>query len=123
MEERKRTHSKVKDIQHENLKMQKYLKPNQCKMRKEDAQLIFRLRCRSTNVKTNLKGMYDNLECTACGLEEESQIHIVQCKKLNENRLEKILKYEKISNGTMNEKLLIAKIFKKNYDVLENMKK
>ena len=103
--------------------MQKYLKPNQCKMRKEDAQLIFRLRCRSTNVKTNLKGMYDNLECTACGLEEESQIHIVVCKKLNENRLEKILKYEKIYNGTVNEKLLIAKIFKENYDVLENMKK
>ena len=76
-----------------------------------------------SNVVTNLKGMYDNLECTACGLEEETQIHIIHCKKLNENRLEKNVNYDKLFNSTVNEKLEIAKIFKENYDVLENMKK
>ena len=71
----------------------------------------------------NLKGMYDNFECTACGLEEESQIHVIKCKKLDENRLEKNIQYEKIFTGTVYEKLEIAKIFRENYDVLENMKK
>ena len=123
MEDRKGTHSKVKNIKYENMKMQKYLKPNSCKMKIEDAQLIFKLRCRSTKVKMNLEDIYDNLECTACGLEEESQIHIIQCKKLNENRLGKRVEYEKLFNGTVKEKLEIAKIFKQNFDVLENMKK
>ena len=72
MEDHKGTHSKVKNIKYENMKMQKYLKPNSCKMKIEDAQLIFKLRCRSTKVKMNLEDIYDNLECTACGLEEES---------------------------------------------------
>ena len=123
MEERKRTHSKVRNIEYEHMKMQKYLKPNQCKIKIEEAQLIFRLRCRSTNVKVNLKGIYDSLECTACGLEEESQIHVIKCKKLNENRVEKNVKYEKLFYGTVEEKLEIARIFRENMDVLENMKK
>ena len=80
--------------------MQKYLQANSCKITQEEAQLIFKLRCRTINVKRNMKGMYDNLDCTACGAEEETQEH-----------------------GTVNEKLIIARIFKENYDVLENMKK
>ena len=43
--------------------------------------------------------------------------------KLNENRLEKNVNYDKLFNGTVDEKLEIAKIFKENYDLLENMKK
>ena len=33
------------------------------------------------------------------------------------------VKYEKLFNGTVTEKLMIAKMFKENYEVLENMKK
>ena len=33
------------------------------------------------------------------------------------------VEYEKLFNGTVSEKLIIAKIFKENYDILENMKK
>ena len=46
MEERKGTHSKVKNIEYENMDMQKYLKPNRCKIKIEEAQLIFKLRYR-----------------------------------------------------------------------------
>ena len=46
-------------------------------MNKEEAQLIFKMRCRVTEVKNNMKGSYDNLECTACGIEDETQIHIL----------------------------------------------
>ena len=51
----KESHSKVKDVEHNCLVMQKYLQPNSTKISKEEAQLIFKLRCRVTKVKTNLK--------------------------------------------------------------------
>ena len=123
MEKVKGSHSKVKNLKHEDLLMQKYLKPNRCNMNIKDGQLIFKLRCKTTNAKMNLKGMYDNLECTACGQEEETQEHIINCSKLNENKLEKNVNYEKIFDGTVHEKLKVAKRFRENFDLLENMKK
>ena len=68
--------------------MQKYLQPNKSKMSKEEAQLIFKLRCRVTETKVNLKGKYDKLECEACGIEEENQQHILVCTELNKDRNE-----------------------------------
>ena len=36
-----------------------------------------------TQIKVNLKGKYDTLECDACGKEEETQEHILVCEELN----------------------------------------
>ena len=71
-----------------------------------------------------MKEMFDDRNCRACGLEEESQKHIIQdCIKLSKNRGDMNVKYEKLFNGTVSEKLMIAKIFKENYEIVENMKK
>ena len=68
--------------------------------------------------------MFDDMNCRTCGLEEESQKHIIQdCIKLSKNRGDMNVKYEKLFNGTVSEKLMIAKIFKENYEIVENMKK
>ena len=56
---KKKSHSKVEHIEHNILRMQKYLQANQANIRREEAQLIFKLRCRVTEVKTNLKGQFD----------------------------------------------------------------
>ena len=93
------------------------------KMTREDAQLIFHLRCRVTEVKVNLKGKYDDLECGACGFVEESQQHIVECKVLNNHKVLDEIKYEKLINGTVEEKLKIAHKFSENYSKLEDIKK
>ena len=119
----KLSHSKVENVEHNELKMQKYLQPNQNQMNKEEAQIIFKLRCRVTEIKNNLKGSYDELECTACGIEEETQKHILECNILNINGKDEEVKYEKIFNGTVTEKIKIARKFKENFDLLENMKK
>ena len=119
----KKSHSKVREIEHNSIKMQKYLQPNSMKICKEDAQLIFQLRCRMTEAKINLKGMYDNLECGACSLEEESQQHIIQCSVINKNKEVKHLDYGKLFVGTVEEKLKIAQKFKENFAVLEGIKK
>ena len=114
LERVKKSHSKVKQVEHNSFQMQKYLKPNSTKITREEAQLIFSLRCRVTEAKVNLKGKFDNLECGACGLEEESQQHIVECKELNGNNIEEI-NYNNLLIGTVTEKLKIAKKFKENY--------
>ena len=72
-------------------------------MNKEEAQIIFKLR-------TNMKGSYENLECTACGLEEE-------------NGKDEEVNYEKLLNATVSEKLIIARKFKEKFEILESKKK
>ena len=119
----KESHSKVKEIQHNLIKIQKYLQPNSIKITREEAQLIFQLRCRVTETKVNLRGKYDNLECEACGLEEETQQHIIECKELNRNKEEQKFKYENLLNGTVLEKVKIATRFKENFEMLERRKK
>ena len=103
LEKTKHSHSKVENVEHLGIKMQKYLKPNQNKMSKDESQLIFKLRCRVTKVKENLKGIYDSLECDTCGKEEESQMHIIICEELNRNKNIQEVKCGKIFNGTVTE--------------------
>ena len=123
LQQLKKSHSKVENVEHSGIKMHKYLQPNRTKMTKEASQLIFKLRCRMAESKVNLKGKYDNLECGACGLEEENQQHILKCRELNRNKSIQEFKYANLFNGTVTEKLKIAKMFKENFDILESMKK
>ena len=74
--------------------MQDYLLPNINKISKEEIQLIFKLRCKVTNGKINMKGMYDQFQCQIWEKEEESQIHIYECIKIWETRYEEIMKME-----------------------------
>ena len=117
MENLKMNHSKVKNIEHNRIVMQKYLQPNSVKMSKEEAQLIFKMRYKMSNDKCNYKRIYEYLRCRACNMEDENQKHIVECQVLNSSK-EKI-EYEKIETGTVLEKLKIARIFKKNMEILE----
>ena len=85
------------------------------------------MRCKVTETKVNMKGMYDNHECVACSKEEESQEHILQCKEIleinKEYAINDIPEYEKLQNGNVNEQLLISKIFSINMKVIEKLKK
>ena len=56
--------------------MQPYLLPNELNASKEEIQLIFKMRCRVTHVKINLKGLYDTYKCGVFLKEDESQEHI-----------------------------------------------
>ena len=108
-------------MENKSIQMQKYLQPNNMKMLKEDAQLVFKLRCRVTGVKINMRGKYDNLECEACGLEEETQQHIIKCEVLNRNKDDENIQYGRLLNGTVRDKLKSK--FQENNEVLELMKK
>ena len=122
LESIKGTHSKVMNLKHKKLEMQKYLKACNIKIKQEEAQEIFRLRSRVSNVKTNFKSNYDTLECEACYDEdEESQKHVLQCKILNEKH-ENVLEYEEIFDGNVKLKVEIAKRFLRNIRKREKLK-
>ena len=58
--------------------MQVYLRNESLKI--EDKKLLFRLRNRLVDVKTNFRNKYINdMQCRLCKVSEESQIHLTQC--------------------------------------------
>ena len=111
-------HSKVSHLKHYKLEMQRYLKSSKEKMKQEEAQTIFKLRSRVTDVKINLRGKYETFECEVCKEEEESQNHIMECKEIVKFRQNytKPPNYNKLFDGNVKEQLEISK------DFLENMK-
>ena len=52
----KLSYSKVENVEHCGIIMQKYIQPSSEKMTREESQIIFKLRCRATNIKVNMKG-------------------------------------------------------------------
>ena len=105
--------------------MQKYLKASQYNLKQEDAQMIFNLRSRMTEVKINYRGRYENFECEACKINEESQMHITECKEIIKLRKEykKPPEYSKFFNGSVKTQLEIAKDFTENMKIKENLNK
>ena len=87
-------------------------------------QLIFEMRCRVTEIRNNLKGLQDSYECEVCNEEEETQEHILNCKEINkvENN-EKRIEYEKLFDGSVKDKLEIAKLFKQNFEIRKEIMK
>ena len=127
LEKLKEKHSKVRFLKHPVLRMQKYLLPNDLKMNKEDCEQIFKIRSRVTQAKINQKNRYDTYECEACEIADESQEHILKCEIILEMQKEskpyENLEYERIMNGNVKEQLIIAKLFKKNMEIVENLRK
>ena len=109
------------NVIHKTFEMQKYLKACNIKIKQEEAQEIFKLRSRVSNVKSNFKANYETLECEACHNEEESQKHIINCKILNE-KLENVPEYEEIYDGNVKIKVEIAKRFLENIRKREKLK-
>ena len=123
LEAKKQTHSKVKDLEHIRLEMQDYFMPNGIKdMNKEEVQLIFKIRSKSTDVKMNRKNQFETHECSVCSMENESQEHIYLCDqiwKLKKQRKMEIPKFEEIMYGNLKQKVKVTRIFQENMKIRE----
>jgi hypothetical protein len=120
IEEKALEYLNEKKSSHSVLEMQTYLMPSKTKIYKEEKQLIFSLRSEMADVKKDFKRKYENYECEVCDEEFETQKHVSECTKLlnmNENSDEIFIpKYEKLLNGSPNEKVEIARLFKVNIE-------
>ena len=95
-------------------------------MKIEDSQNIFKMRCKVTKTKMNMKNFYDTYECRACKKEYENDKHVTQeCStlmRMNKEYSIEVPDYEKIYEGNPKEQLEISRIFIRNMKILENMK-
>ena len=84
----------------------------------DEKKLLFALKTRAVNVKTNYSSNLTNMQCRLCRKngEEESEIHIMHCENIIsdinlKNDLETIA-YEDIF-GSLDKQILAAKVWKK----------
>ena len=121
LEEKKVSHSKVNHIQYGFLKTKTYLKSSKKQITNEERQEIFKLRSRATEVKINFKKKFENLLCEACKIEEETQQHILKCREIEkeEPKLKCNIDFEMIFHGSVEDKVQIARVFKKKMKIRE----
>ena len=79
----KEGHSKMSNLEYDELKMQEYLKDP--KINVAEAQNIFRFRTRSAQFKENYKSMYNTQTCPLCQSCLDTQKHSFQCAEIIEN--------------------------------------
>ena len=84
LKEKQSKHSKVKGIKYDKLETQQYMKSQL--FTNDEVNLLFAIRSRFIDCKMNFKNKYDknNLNCSVCEEEEETQEHLLNCKILNE---------------------------------------
>ena len=73
----KMKHSKSKYLECSMLKMAEYLKDPRLDNRKK--QLLFKLRSKTLDVKSNFGSSNEDQWCISCGLSKETQGHLLQC--------------------------------------------
>ena len=79
LKEKQQQHSKVRDLNYDQLKTQCYM--TSPLFSNEEVNMLHALRSRSTDCKNNFKQKYinSNILCTLCQLEDEDQQHVLRC--------------------------------------------
>ena len=108
-------HSKSANLMHRNV-LKDYLKTEQ--ITTDEKKLLFALKTRQVDVKTNFRNMYSNMLCRLCTKvgTEESEIHMMTCEKIISDiylktQLENI-SYADIF-GTLERQVVAVKVWKK----------
>lgn len=104
-------HSKSVNLKYSE-QMQPYLRNEELSI--QNKKLMFRIRNRLIDVKTNFKTKYNNnLECRLCAAPEESQSHLVECSEIvNNEEVKKALCSYKYSDIFSSELKIQTKLVK-----------
>ena len=124
LENKKKSHTKVMNIKHAKLEIQRYLKANKMKLSQEEAITIFKMRSRVSNVKVNFRGKYESFQCDVCEEEvEETQEHLIKCKEINKKKkiIGKMPLYEKLFESNVENLKEIAKCFMENMKIRDKL--
>ena len=123
--EEKKSKSKLKKLNFENLKMQNYLGSNE--LETLEKKLLFQIRTRMLNVKANFKNNHSDLSCPLlCGHKEDNQQHILECpillQNINDITTDKI-EYDDISSSDISKQIralrIISNLWKKRKTMME----
>ena len=118
----KMKHEKSDYLNSSSFKTAQYLVDE--KFSKSEAQLLFKLRSKTLNVKMNFSQMYSDNLCRVCKLFPESQSHLLQCPDIlpklkllsNSEKIE-----EKYIYGDIDKQLKVVKIYMKVLEIREEL--
>ena len=83
----KESHSKAKNIKHDKIQLQPYLRSETKNLTINEKKFIFAARTRMLDVKGNFKtGMLDR-KCRKCEATDETQQHLLDCPALSDSSL------------------------------------
>ena len=108
----KMKHSKVLHITHPMLEIQEYFEANDHNV--QESKFLFLLRSRMVDVRTNYREKYFDTSCPCCGLEEDTQEHLLRCYKLEETGCiaRTNLNYEDLFKSDVTNQLAISRILR-----------
>ena len=110
--------SKGKEIKYKNQpEMQDYLLPNEL-LTLEKQRKLFKFRSRMNFLPSNFPSSNSKLECESPCNKNLTNKHLYECKLLNENDQNE-QNYEKIFNGTIDEKNRDLSVLEKKYEKLK----
>ena len=75
---------KIMYVNHKKFEFQSYL--NHSVLDIHEAKLMFQLRSRMVDVKTNYSNRYDDTLCPVCKVENDTQEHVFKCTKLLQSK-------------------------------------
>ena len=90
-----------------------------------EVRFLFNTRCRMLEVRANFEGQYDDKLCPLCAEDQDSKQHLLQCEVLMTagTVVNQVPVYENIFEGTLEEKVSIARIIKEKYSMRKKLKK
>ena len=83
----KDSHSKVKNIKHENIKLQPYLLSENKNLTINEKKFIFAARTRMLDLKGNFETGMSDRKCRKCEATDETQQHLLDCPALSDSSL------------------------------------
>ena len=123
----KKKHSKVKEIEHDDLEIQKYFLPDTVTKTVKQIQDLFKIRTRMLEIKTNMKGNHKEFNCDECRIlgnkNEETQEHILNCPVINAGKEMKMdMNYSDIYSRNVLNQIDITKEIMQNMAIREQFK-
>ena len=120
-----KNHTKILHIDHSELSMQDYLKPNGASI--EESKFTFLVRSRMLDIRTNYRGQYLDTDtlCPVCLKEEDTQQHLLVCDQLCESEtiVKQVPEYSDLFGENLDKKLLISRVLRKHFQARKKVLK
>ena len=114
----KSKHSKVLHIEHKRLKIQEYLQPKNV-VNIQSTKFLLQARTRMIDLKMNFRNRFrkDDLKCPLKCEENDSQLHLLQCKKIQSLALSSLdlPEYDHLFSDQVLEQILIAAVLEEKF--------
>ena len=107
--------SKTLDVPYTNIKRQEYFEANNGGLSLSEKQFIFQCRSRMLAFKCNMKKDSQDFKCSACGIEDKTEMHLSLSENLNQDIIEEahVITYIDLFSEDITKIKVVGNILKK----------